>query len=591
MSKKQRPIAGPKPREPYMGRSEARGDTADAADQRDGRGARGSQRSDARGRAKGPSTEAEQKALRCAIYTRKSTEEGLEQEFNTLDAQRESGEAYIASQKSEGWVCLPDRYDDGGFTGGNLDRPALKRLLADIEAGKVDCIVVYKVDRLSRSLNDFSKIMETLDRKHVSFVSVTQQFNTSTSMGRLMLNVLLSFAQFEREIISERTRDKIAAARRKGRWVGGHPVLGYDIASSAQGGRVTVNEDEASQVRQIFELYLQQGALLPTVHEMDRRGWRSKQWITRRGKQLGGRQYTKDLLYRLLTNVVYIGKVRHHEEVYPALHPGIVAEETWHRVQEMLRHNGHSGGAWSPVIRNKYGAMLKGLLYCKPCGYAMMHTYTSKGARRYRYYVCINAQKRGWHNCPTKSVPAGEIERFVVDRIRKIGKDNQILAATLAQARQQNQAGLEQLEAERSRLERELTKQGSAVRKLLAEAGHEGQMPTSARLADLQNNIRLAEQRATDVREQIIAIGQKTVDEKELAKALSMFDPVWDSLTPGEQGRVLQMLIERVTYDGRDGTLAITFRPTGIKALAGGKIQSDAVAGDAMPAKMEQEVC
>src|SRR5690554_2014543 len=191
--------------------------------------------------------------LRCAIYTRKSTEDGLEQEYNSLDAQRDAGEAYIASQKSEGWVCLPDRYDDGGFTGGNMERPALKRLLTDIENGKVDCIVVYKVDRLSRSLIDFSKIMDVLERQSVSFVSVTQQFNTSSSMGRLMLNVLLSFAQFEREMISERTRDKIAATRRKGKWSGGMPMLGYDV--DPRGGKLHVNDDEAARVREIFELY------------------------------------------------------------------------------------------------------------------------------------------------------------------------------------------------------------------------------------------------------------------------------------------------------------------------------------------------
>src|SRR5690554_280558 len=215
--------------------------------------------------------------LRCAIYTRKSTEDGLEQEFNSLDAQRDAGEAYIASQKSEGWVCLPDKYDDGGFTGGNMDRPALQRLLADIEAGKVDCIVVYKVDRLSRSLIDFSKIMDVLERHKVSFVSVTQQFNTSTSMGRLMLNVLLSFAQFEREMISERTRDKIAATRRKGKWTGGCPMLNYDVVEG--GGRLRVNEDEAARVRDIFDLYLDRQSLLATSTELEARGWTTKQWV------------------------------------------------------------------------------------------------------------------------------------------------------------------------------------------------------------------------------------------------------------------------------------------------------------------------
>ena len=356
--------------------------------------------------------------LRCAIYTRKSTEEGLEQEYNTLDAQRDSGENYIASMKGEGWVCLPTRYDDGGYTGGNMDRPALKRLLADIEAGHVDCIIVYKVDRLSRSLIDFARIMEVLERNHISFVSVTQQFNTSTSMGRLMLNVLLSFAQFEREIISERTRDKIAAARRKGKWIGGRPVLGYDVVPG--GGKVTVNEEEAAQVRQIFELYLQQGSLIPTIRELDSRGWRTKRWTTRKGHSRGGETFTKESLYRLLTNIAYIGKVRFHQEVYPAEHMPIVNEVVWHRVQEALRRNGRNGGR---LVRNKYGALLKGLLRCKPCDSAMTHTYTAKGNRRYRYYVCLNAQKRGWENCPTKSVPAAEIERYVVDRIRAVGQD------------------------------------------------------------------------------------------------------------------------------------------------------------------------
>ena len=208
--------------------------------------------------------------IRCAIYTRKSTDEGLDQEFNSLDAQRESGEAYIASQKNEGWTCLPDRYDDGGYTGGNTDRPALQRLMADIEAGRVDCIVVYKVDRLSRSLMDFARMMTTFEKHSVSFVSVTQQFNTTHSMGRLTLNILLSFAQFEREIISERTRDKIAAARRKGKWAGGRPVLGYDLVSQPGGGRLEVNRSEADRVQRIFDIYLELGSLMPVVAECAR---------------------------------------------------------------------------------------------------------------------------------------------------------------------------------------------------------------------------------------------------------------------------------------------------------------------------------
>jgi site-specific DNA recombinase len=206
--------------------------------------------------------------VRCAVYTRKSTDEGLDQDFNTLDAQREAGENYVASQKQEGWTCLPDRYDDGGFTGGNMARPALRQLLEDARSGRIDCVVVYKVDRLSRSLLDFARIMEVFDQQGVSFVSVTQQFNTASSMGRLMLNVLLSFAQFERELISERTRDKMRAARRKGKRLGGTPVLGYDVDPETR--RLVVNPQEAQRVRDIFDLYLQLGGMIPTVRELAR---------------------------------------------------------------------------------------------------------------------------------------------------------------------------------------------------------------------------------------------------------------------------------------------------------------------------------
>jgi len=245
------------------------------------------------------------KTVRCAIYTRKSTEEGLEQEYNSLDAQRDAGEAYIKSQQHEGWVCLPSQYDDGGFTGANMDRPAMRRLLADIEAGKIDCVVVYKVDRLSRSLLDFARIMETFDRQNVSFVSVTQAFNTASSMGRLILNVLLSFAQFEREMISERTRDKIAATRRKGKWSGGMPILGYTVVQT----KLVVDEDEAERVRQIFQMYLKFQSLLAVVKELNSRGGRTKRWTTRKGSVRGGRLFNKNSLYQLVTNIYYIGKV------------------------------------------------------------------------------------------------------------------------------------------------------------------------------------------------------------------------------------------------------------------------------------------
>jgi site-specific DNA recombinase len=235
--------------------------------------------------------------IRCAIYTRKSSEEGLDQEFNSLDAQREAAEAYIVSQKAEGWTALADRYDDGGYSGGSMDRPALDRLLRDIDRGKIDCVVVYKVDRLSRSLLDFARIMERFERHGVSFVSVTQQFNTTHSMGRLTLNILLSFAQFEREIIGERIRDKLAAQARKGKWTGGAPVLGYDVDRTGPSPRLVINAKEAARVREMFRMYLQEASLLPVVRELARRGWVNKRRETKKGRKLGGRPFDKATLY------------------------------------------------------------------------------------------------------------------------------------------------------------------------------------------------------------------------------------------------------------------------------------------------------
>ena len=358
----------------------------------------------------------EPRTVCCAIYTRKSTDEGLEQEFNSLDAQRESAEAFIASQRHEGWVALPDQYDDGGFTGANMDRPALKCLLKDIRAGCIDCVMVYKVDRLSRSLLDFARIMETFEAHGVSFVSVTQQFNTATSMGRLMLNVLFSFAQFEREMIAERTRDKIAAARRKGKWTGGMPVLGYEV--DPEGGRLVVNQDEAERVRTIFALYLEHKGLVPVVRELDRRGWRTKRHVSRKGKTTGGRPFTKTALSALLRNPLYVGNVRCGDAVYPGEHEAIVDAATWRRVQKLLSRNGRAS---EKHARNGHDPLLKGLLYCEPCRAAMTHSVTVKDGRNYRYYVCLNAQKRGWDACPTKSVPAAEIEASVVERLCGLG--------------------------------------------------------------------------------------------------------------------------------------------------------------------------
>jgi site-specific DNA recombinase len=356
--------------------------------------------------------------VRCAIYTRKSTEEGLQQEFNSLEAQREAAEAYIASQQHEGWTCLPTRYDDGGFTGANMERPSLRRLLDDIAAGYVDAIIVYKVDRLSRSLLDFAKLMAVFDQHQVAFVSVTQLFNTATSMGRLILNVLLSFAQFERELISERTRDKIAATRRKGKWSGGPPVLGYDVRAM----KLVVNEAEAAQVRAIYDLFLQRPSLRAVVDELERRSWRTKRWRTKKGHDCGGLPFTKGNLRGLLTNVLYAGNIKYRGEVHRGQQPSIVDPEVWQQVQERLRGQTRANAALEP---NGHQALLKGLLYCRACRRSMTPAHcTRKGGKRYRYYICTAAQKLGWHRCPAPSLAAQSVEQVVLQQLKHIAQDS-----------------------------------------------------------------------------------------------------------------------------------------------------------------------
>jgi site-specific DNA recombinase len=351
--------------------------------------------------------------VRCAVYTRKSTEEGLDQEFNSLQAQREAAEAYIKSQRHLGWTLVPRHYDDGGFSGGNLDRPALARLLEDVDAQRINCVVVYKVDRLSRSLLDFARLVDRFDQRSVSFVSVTQQFNTTTSLGRLTLNILLSFAQFEREIIGERTRDKMSAARRKGKWTGGMPVLGYDV--DPRGGRLVVNELEAARVREIFRLYDTQRSAATVLTMIQQRGWTMKSWMTKRGIEHVGGPFSKPALLRLLTNAIYVGKVDHKGVLYSGEHSAIVEASLWESVNADLRA---ARRGRNTVTRAAQNTLLGGLLFCKNCDQPMKPTYTAKGDRRYRYYVCRAVGAKGRNACPTKAVSAGAIEESVVVQLQ-----------------------------------------------------------------------------------------------------------------------------------------------------------------------------
>lgn len=397
--------------------------------------------------------------LRCAVYTRKSTDEGLEKEFNSLDAQRAACEAFITSQRSEGWVLVHDRYDDGGVSGGTLERPALRRLLADIEAGLVDVIVCYKIDRLSRSLMDFAKLVQTFDEHDVTFVSVTQSFNTTTSMGRLTLNILLSFAQYERELIGERVRDKVAASRARGMWMGGPVPLGYRVENR----KLLVDEAGAATVRRVFEGFAEIGSatkLLPVLH--------AEGLLTKTG-----RPFDKGAVYKLLVNRVYLGEAVHKGTSYPGEHAGIVPRELWDRAHAVLQESPRVRAA-----RNRANApsLLRGLLF-GPDGRAMSPTHTRKKGRLYRYYVSQAVLQGGANDAPHRRLPAGEIEGLVMAQVRALMRQPEIIVGTRRAAR--------------------------------AEA--------------------------------------PDLTEAEVRDALGRLDPLWDELFPGEQERIVRLLVERVT--------------------------------------------
>ena len=363
-------------------------------------------------------------ARRCAIYTRKSSEEGLDQAFNSLDAQREAGEAFIKSQAHEGWVALPTAYDDGGFSGGNLARPALAALLAAIQQGAIDTVIVYKVDRLSRSLADFVRLVELFDKHGVSFVSVTQQFNTSTSMGRLTLNVLLSFAQFEREVTSERIRDKIAASKKKGMWMGGTIPLGYDRVDK----QLVVNEPEAEQVRHLFERYLAVRCVRALKAELDAKALRSKSRPSGTKSQ-GAKPFSRGALYTILKNPVYIGKVPHRGALHVGQHTAIVAPETWHAVQDTLTRNRHDKTARASV---KHPSLLAGLVV-DDRGNRMSPTYTRRRGKHYPFYVSQAVlQYREDDAGSVVRVPGTALEDIVVGRVLELLQDGHQVLDTLA---------------------------------------------------------------------------------------------------------------------------------------------------------------
>lgn len=372
--------------------------------------------------------------LRCAIYTRKSNEEGLEQDYNSIDAQKDAGRAYIAAQRSNGWTLVKKDYDDPAYSGGNIDRPALQQLLNDIQQGQIDIVIVYKIDRLSRSINDFGQIMTTFEKHNVSFVSVTQEFNTTTSMGRLMLNILLSFAQFEREVSTERIRDKIAASKRKGLWMGGVPPLGYDVKNR----KLLINVNEEKTVQFIFKRFYEIQSITQLTNELQHQGVTTKSWKTKKGQFKQGKLVSKAFLYKLLNNRIYIGEISHHDKWYPGEHQAIINQAQWDNVQSIFKTNRHQRKGHT---RSNIHFPLRGILFDKE-GYALTSYSTTqkKNNCRYRYYISSKDSKGYAGKSGLSRFRADELEKTVISYLRKFLRSPDVLNAMANQTTELDEA-------------------------------------------------------------------------------------------------------------------------------------------------------
>ena len=528
-------------------------------------------------------TSIRKKPLRCAIYTRKSHEEGLEQEFNSLDAQREAAEAYIESQRMLGWRALPDRYDDGGFSGGNMERPALQRLLADVDAGKVDVIVVYKIDRLSRSLLDFMNLIELFNKKGVNFVSVTEHFNTTDPTGRMFLGILITFAQYEREVIAERIRDKVAAAKRRGKYCGGPAILGYDV--DRENKKLLVNPDEAPLVRHIFRRFTQLASARKLAQELNEQGYKTKSWVTKKGKRREGTEWNTGHIYRLLGNRIYIGEVVHKGESYPGEHQAIVDKELWEKVQSILSENTR---AKLSKARSKMISPLQGVIRCGHCDCSMGPTYTQKGERRYTYYICEKDAKRAVSRCPLKRVPAGDIEKAVLEQLGAVFRTPTLVAKTYFAAREMEEAERERLMKQKEQLEEDL----AAVRKRALElmSAVHGSPPSGAPLArpnplscgfvmssgnnepDREEKLAKVNQRAVTLTRHLANVSARLrvfegdqVTERDVSEAFESIETFWEDLFPLERNRLVRLLVEKVEI--RESGIDMELKTNGLTTL------------------------
>ncbi len=476
--------------------------------------------------------------VRCAIYTRKSTNENLDSDFNSLDAQREACELYIQSQTREGWIALDERYDDGAYSGATMDRPAVKRLLADVEADRIDVIVVYRIDRLSRNLLDFTQTQHFLEQHGCSFVSVSEQFNTKTPMGRFAMHVVSSFSEMEREVIAERIRDKVAASKRRGKWMGGTPPLGYDVDRRRK--RLVVNKEEAALVRFIFRRYLQFRSVMALINELNEKGLTTKSWTTKSGAKRKGRSWNKSHIHRLLNNPVYIGKVRHKEATYPGEHEAIIENSLWDEVHRTIKSEGRN-----PSGRSHTHALLKGIIRCGHCKTSMGVTFTKKGDKRYRYYLCHNANKNGYAACPIRTAPAGDIENLVLIQIRRILSSPEIVAETFRQVEELERHEREEQDARKNALREELTTIRAAAERMRDTENHTDLI--GEELGALEGKIGKLTRELEAIETETAYYRQYPLSEKELGDELARLNRLWDELFPAERARIVHMLVDEIT--------------------------------------------
>ncbi len=493
------------------------------------------------------------RSMRVACYTRKSVTEGLDQAFNSLDAQKEAVDAYVKSQAGDGWVLLAESYDDGGFSGANMERPAFQRLLRDVEAGAVDAIAVYRLDRLSRSIADFSQLIRLLDKHGVAFISVSERFDTSTPMGRMVLNLLATFAQFERETIAQRTKDKMGAARRRGMWTGGRPVLGFDVVDK----HLVVNESEAEHVRRAFRLYLELGSTMGVAEELATLGIRNKVWTNAAGAKAGGRAFGKGTIKALLRNPLYAGLVRGPDGHCPGEQDSIVPQDLWDAVQARFDAGTKEGRR---PRRTTSDALLAGIARCH-CGSALTPTRARKGGRVYLYYACVRAQKEGASACPGSRVSGEVLEGAVIESVRNAARNPHLLSATIAAAASGHEEERRELTERTSELQRArgaLAKRRGHIIAFI-ETGDGGAGLTD-RVRVLDAEIAAMDERVRVAKVELAGLHDAHLEPEHIREALAQFDGLWESLSLAERARAANLLLRNVVYDGRTGSIDIELR-------------------------------